>query len=78
MKKQVMPIGLAHRLYNPEKRKKEICPVLGTKKGLTDFGEAFEMKLLNASLESQQAFGIELIYVVIGSRIYGSMTILKT
>jgi len=45
MKKQFMPIGLAHRLYNPEKRKKEICPILGAKKGLTDFGEAFAMKV---------------------------------
>jgi hypothetical protein len=45
MKKQFMPIGLAHRLYNTEKRKKEICPVLGTKKGLTGFGEAFAMKV---------------------------------
>ena len=73
-----MPIGLAHRLYNPEKRKKEICLVLGAKKGLTDFGEAFEIKVKNTSLERKQAFGIELVYVVIGSRIYGSMTVLKT
>jgi hypothetical protein len=41
-----MPIGLAHRLYNPEKRKKEICPVLGAKKGLAEIGEALKSKIL--------------------------------
>ncbi len=74
-----MPIGLAHRLYNPEKRKKEICPVLGAKKGLAEIGEAFVIKFLNAILERQQAVGIELVYVVIAkSAVNRRMAVLKT
>jgi hypothetical protein len=73
-----MPIGLANQLYNPENPKMERESVLGPKKGLAEIGEAFEMKVKKAYLERKQAFGIELVYVVIGRRIYGSMTILKT
>ena len=40
-----MPIGLAHRLYNPEKQKKKFAQFLEQKKGLTEIGEAFEMKV---------------------------------
>jgi hypothetical protein len=53
-------------------------PVLGSKKGLAEIGEAFGIKVKKANLERKQAFGIELVYVVIGSRIYGSMTVLET
>jgi hypothetical protein len=42
MKKQVMPIGLAKEIYNPENLRERGKPVFGSKKGLTDFGEAFK------------------------------------
>jgi hypothetical protein len=41
MKKQVMPIGLAHQLYNPENYEGDSKPAFGSKKGLAEIGEAF-------------------------------------
>ena len=45
-------------------------PVFGSKKGLAEIGEAFEkVKFCRVSLESHNAFGVELIYIVIISTI---------
>jgi type I restriction-modification system DNA methylase subunit len=74
-----MPIGLANQLYNPENPKMERESVLGPKKGLAGFGETFEIRVKKANLERKQAFGIELVYIVIATSVVNrSVTVLET
>jgi hypothetical protein len=70
MKKQVMPIGLAHQLYNPENYERDSNPAFESKKGLAEVGETFKkVKFCRVSLKSHDAFGVKLLHIVITARI---------
>ena len=69
MKKQVMAIGVAKEIYNPENPEERGTPIFRSKKGLAEISEALKVKFCRVNLEGHNAFGVKLLHVVITARI---------